>query len=188
MSRNLLASVRALLVFTVILGLAYPMAITMLAVARPALSQGDPIYRDGTLVASGLLAQQTNKPQWFHPRPSAVTDPGAASGGSNLGPNDKGLLQQQRDREQEVRALNPQQDGPVPADAVTASGSGLDPHISVAYARYQTARVAQARGISEDQVAKLVREHTDYAFLGFLGQDSVNVTRLNAALAGLDED
>lgn len=188
MFRHLMASVRALLVFTVILGVAYPMSITLLAVARPSQANGDLIYREGKVVASGLLAQQTSAAQWFHPRPAAVDDPGAASGGSNLGPNAPELKKQQREREQQARAANPQATGSVPADAVTASGSGLDPHISVAYANFQVARVAAARNMEVEQVRKLIKKHTESGFLGYLGEEGVNVTKLNADLAGLDAD
>lgn len=188
MLRQVLASVRALLVLTVILGLAYPLAITMLAVARPEQAKGDLIYRNGKVVASGLLAQQTDAPEWFHARPSAVDDPGAASGGSNLGPNSPELHRIQLARAREIRAANPQQQGPIPADAITASGSGLDPYISVDYANYQAARVAQARSLSLESVDKLIERHTESALFGFLGQPAVNVTKLNAALAGLASD
>jgi K+-transporting ATPase ATPase C chain len=184
------AAVRALLVLTVLTGVAYPLAVTgvgQLAFAEEA--DGSLVERDGVPVGSRLLGQAIDGPRWFHPRPSAAGDgyDGMASGASNLGPTNPDLLASVRQRVAAYRraeGLDP--DAPVPVDAVTASGSGLDPHISVANARLQARRVAAERELRLAEVLALVAEHTETRSLGFLGEDGVNVLLLNLALEEVD--
>jgi K+-transporting ATPase ATPase C chain len=182
--RQLLASLRILLVMTVLLGLAYPAAITLVARAFPAQADGWLVTTaDGTVVGSALLGQAFTGPEWFQPRPSASDYSGATSGGTNLSP---ASADQQQARQERLAALerdNPGAEGPVPEDALTASASGLDPHISIAYARWQVPRVAAARGIAATELEAMIVAATDRAPLGYLGQDGVNVTRLNLALS-----
>ena len=195
------AAVRMLLALTVLLGLAYPLTVTGIAqVAFGQQANGSPVRFDGRQVGSALLGQSFADqrgdplPQWFQTRPSAagVTednpagyDP-TASGASNLGPSNPDLVQlieQRRDRVADFNGVRPEQ---VPPDAVTASGSGLDPQISPAYARLQVPRVANARGLDPAAVRRLVEQYTDGRVLGFLGEPRVNVLRLNLALARLE--
>lgn len=195
-----LAALRALLVLTVLLGLGYPLAVTALAqVALPGRADGSLVRSGGAVVGSSLIGQSfldasgNPLPQWFQPRPSAAgaTDqnPGGydpnASGASNLGPNNPDLVALVEKRRAAVAAFEGVPADQVPADAVTASGSGLDPDISPQYAALQVDRVARARGLDRAVVARLVREHTTGRTLGFLGEPRVNVLELNLALARL---
>ncbi|PSK85991.1 K+-transporting ATPase ATPase C chain [Murinocardiopsis flavida] len=183
------AAARVLLLMTAVLGLAYPLAVTGAAqVLFPARADGSLIERDGAAAGSSLIGQDFDGEEWFHPRPSAAGDDGydgAASSASNLGPNSEELLAQVRERRSAVAAQNGVAESAVPPDAVTASGSGLDPHISPAYAAVQTARVADARGLPPGRVRDLVAAHTDGRALGFIGEPAVNVVTLNRDLAGL---
>jgi K+-transporting ATPase ATPase C chain len=182
--RQLLAGVRMLLVMTVILGLAYPAAITLVARAFPARADGSLVTTaDGTVVGSALLGQAANGPEWFQPRPSASDYSGETSGGSNLSPASVGQQQARQERRSALERDNPDAEGPVPEDALTASASGLDPHISPAYARWQVPRVAAARRMAAAELEAMIVAATDRAPLGYLGQDGVNVTRLNLALS-----
>ena len=192
LSRQYLVAIRAMIVLTVLLGLAYPLLITGLGqVALPAQANGSTIEVDGEVVGSALIGQSFTDadgaplPEWFQSRPSAAGDgyDAGASSGSNLGPNNEDLLAAVEER----RAAIEESDGSseIPADAVTASGSGLDPHISPAYARLQVARVAEARGLDEAEVAELVESAVEGRDLGYLGDERVNVLRLNIALAEL---
>lgn len=183
MTRQLLPALRALLVLTVLLGIGYPMAITAVAMSVPAQAHGSLIRINGEVVGSSLLAQAAPGPQWFQARPSASEWSGETSGGSNLGPNEPDLAGSVAQRRAELTTANPDAVGPVPGDALTASSSGLDPHISPAYAAWQAPRVAAARGIPIGEVESLIAAHTQDAALGILGASRVNVTDLNAALA-----
>ncbi len=190
-----LAALRALVVLTVVTGLAYPLLITLIGqVALPGRADGQLIEQGGTVVGSSLIGQSftdadgATLPQWFQTRPSAYPDSpydGAASGASNLGPNDEDLLKTVQDRRARVAAENGVAPSAVPPDALTASGSGLEPYISPAYADIQVARVARARNLDAAQVRTLVADHTQGRQLGFLGQARVDVVDLNAALAAL---
>ena len=204
MRRQLLPALRLLLVCTVVLGLAYPFAV--LAVAQAAFkakADGSLVSVNGTVVGSSLIGQQFSDPKYFQPRasaagalasgtpstPDAPVDPSslaqANSGGSNLGPTNETLLSTVEERAAAYRQANGlDADAQVPVDAVTASGSGVDPHISIANARLQAPRVAQQRNLSVDQVNRLVDANTEGRTLGVLGEPGVNVLALNLALDG----
>ena len=175
-----------LLALTVICGLAYPLVVTGAAqVAFRHQAEGSLVEVDGEPVGSALLGQAFTRPEYFHPRPSAAGDgyDATASGASNLGPTNPDLLAAVSDRVDAYRADNGlAADQPVPVDAVPASASGLDPHISVANARLQAARVADTRGLAIGDVLALVDDHTDGRVLGVLGEPGVNVLELNLAL------
>lgn len=187
--RQLRPAIVALLAFTVLLGVVYPLVTTAVAqVAFPHEADGSLIERDGVVVGSELLGQSFVAPQYFHPRPSAAGSgyDGSASSGSNLGPLSADLAAAVTERIATYREENGLDDSvAVPVDAVTASGSGLDPHISVANARLQVARVATARGLDPAVVTALVDEHTDGRTFGVLGEPGVNVVLLNLALDDL---
>jgi len=170
---------------TLVTGVAYPLAVSGIAAAVfPSAAGGSLIERDGKVVGSRLVGQSFDNPRYFWSRPSA-TGPAynaAASSGSNLGPINPALLDAVKDRVAALKAAHPTQTGPVPVDLVTASGSGLDPHISPAAAYYQVRRVAAARGYAEDKVRDLVARHIEPRDLGVLGEPRVNVLLLNLAL------
>jgi K+-transporting ATPase ATPase C chain len=186
MRAQLVAAGRALVVLTMLVGVAYPLAVTGLAqIGFGDEADGSIIVRDGRAVGSRLIGQGFEGDEWFHPRPSAAGEgyDAMASGPSNLGPTNEVLLDAVADRVARYREVNGLSDHrAVPVDAVTASASGLDPHISVANARLQAPRVARARNIDARDVLRLVEEHTDPRALGFLGEESVNVLELNLAL------
>jgi K+-transporting ATPase ATPase C chain len=186
--RQIGPAIIALLVFTVITGLAYPLVVTGVAqLFWRDKANGSLVKADGVVVGSSLIGQQFSDPKYFHPRPSAAGTgyDGLASGGSNLGPTNPDFLKSIEDR---VAAYRQENNLPatqtVPVDAVTASASGLDPEISVANAKLQAARVAAARGMTVDQVMGLVNAHTAGRQWGFLGEPGVNVLDLNLALDG----
>ncbi len=185
-ARQLAASLKALLVLTLVAGVLYPAAILAVGLVVPSQANGSLIEVDGKVVGSSLLGQAAEGPEWFQARPSASDHSGDTSGGSNLGPSSEELATQVSEREAALREANPDAPATIPADALTASASGLDPHISPEYAAYQVPRVAAARGMSVEQVQQLVAAHTQHASLGFLGQDRVNVTELNIALETAD--
>lgn len=182
-------SARVLLFFTLLCGVAYPLLITGIAqtgFARQA--NGSLIVVDGKAHGSELIGQQFDKPEYFWGRLSATTPPynAAASSGSNLGPTNPALLDEIGGRVKSLHDSDPANNQPVPTDLATSSASGLDPHISVAAAEYQVARVAQARHLSEDQVREVVKESSSTRQLGVLGEPVVNVLRLNLALDRLN--
>lgn len=186
MRRQLPASLGMLVVFTVLTGLLYPLAVTGAGQALfHGAAEGSLVMRDGQAVGSKWIGQPFTRPEYFHPRPSAAGDGYAAgaSSGSNLGPTNQVLLDQVAERiaaYREENGLAP--DAAVPVDAVTASASGLDPDISVANARLQASRVAAARSLALDRVLRAVEDHTNPRGLGFLGEAGVNVLSLNLAL------
>jgi K+-transporting ATPase ATPase C chain len=186
MRRQLLPALLVFLALTVLTGVVYPLVLTGIAqVAFPGRADGSLIERDGVVVGSRLLGQGFTAARYFQPRPSAAGEgyDAAASSASNLGPTNDDLLSTIRERVAAYRQLNGVAPGDdVPVDAVTASGSGLDPHISPENARLQARRVADARGISLARVLDLVEKHTDGRSLGFLGEPGVNVLELNLAL------
>ncbi|TAJ70193.1 MAG: potassium-transporting ATPase subunit KdpC [Phenylobacterium sp.] len=178
------AAIVATLFFTLLLGVAYPLAVTGIGqLAFPAQANGS-LIRDakGQVVGSSLIAQSFTKPEYLHPRPSAAGADGydaSGSSGSNLGPLNEDLAKRVAEG---TKAIQGEGAGPVPADAVTTSGSGLDPHISPENARRQAARVAAARGIPVEQVERLIAANTTSAWLGVFGQPTVNVLQTNLAL------
>jgi K+-transporting ATPase ATPase C chain len=186
MRRQLLSGLGMALAMTVLVGLAYPLAMTGVSqLAFQSKANGSLVKVNGTVVGSALLGQSFTQPQYFQPRPSAagVGYDGLASAASNLGPSSTKLLDDVAARTQAYRIANGLgPNDPVPVDAVTASGSGLDPQISVANARIQAVRVATQRGLPVDTVLHLVDAHTQGRPLGFLGEKAVNVLELNLDL------
>lgn len=186
MRRQLLPALRLLAVLTVLVGIAYPLAVTGVAqVAFGDQADGSIVRVDGEAVGSSLIGQGFAGDEYFESRPSAAGDgyDATASAASNLGPNNPDLLAAIEERSVAYRDRNGLDvDALVPVDAVTASASGLDPHISVANARLQAARVADARALSVAEVLTLIDDHTDERVLGFLGEAGVNVLALNLAL------
>ena len=186
MRRQLLPALIMLLVFTVLTGLVYPLVVTGFAqVAFKDKANGSLVKENGKVVGSKWIGQNFTKPVYFHPRPSAAGDgyDPTLSSGSNLGPTNPKLLDEVRARVAAYRKENGlARNAKVPVDAVTASASGLDPDISVANARIQARRVAEARGLPVARVQQLVDDHTDGREIGFLGEPGVNVLELNLAL------
>lgn len=186
MKEQVKPTLMTLLVLTVLTGLIYPLIVTWLAqVVFPEQANGSLIVHDGKVTGSELIGQFFDKPEYFWSRPSA-TGPfpynAAASAGSNLGPTNSALVEAVKARVEALRAADPGNDIPIPVDLVTASGSGLDPHISPAAAQYQIGRVARARGIDQAAVRDLVVQHTQGRQFGVLGEPRVNVLLLNLAL------
>lgn len=188
--RQLRPALIAVIVFTVLLGVVYPLVATAIGqVAFKDKADGSLITRDGVVVGSELIGQTFTAPEYFHSRPSAAGGgyDGSASSGSNYGPQNPDFLAAVAERVAAYREENGLGDDvQVPVDAVTASGSGLDPHISVANARLQARRVAEARGLSVEALLELIDDHTDGRSLGVLGEPGVNVVLLNLALDDLN--
>lgn len=187
--RQLAPAALALVAFTLVLGVVYPLVTTGIAqVTFGDQADGSLVERDGRVVGSSLVGQSFTSPEYFHPRPSAAGSgyDSTASSGSNLGPLNSAFLASIDERVAAYRSENGLDDRvAVPVDAVTASGSGLDPHISIANAELQAARVARARGLDVAQVLDLVTAHTDGRDLGVLGEPGVNVLLVNLALDDL---
>lgn len=183
MIKNLKISILMTIVTTILLGVVYPFAVTALAqLIFPHQANGGLIARNGKIVGSRLIGQPFSSPGYFHSRPSAAGtgyDAGN-SGGSNLGPTNKMLIDRVNGDVQKLQAENP--NVPVPIDLVTTSASGLDPHISPEAAAFQAPRVARERGMTEDDIRALVERHTEKRQLGFLGEPRVNVLELNLDL------
>jgi potassium-transporting ATPase KdpC subunit len=188
MLRQLRPAIVVLAMFTVVTGIAYPLAVTGVAqVAFADAADGSEIVVDGEVVGSALVAQPFEGEQWFQPRPSAAGYSARASTGSNLGPTSPDLLAAVEARTDAYRDRNRLDAGtPVPVDAVTASGSGLDPHISIRNARLQAPRVAAVRGLDAQVVLGLVDDHVERRTAGVLGEPRVNVVKLNAALLAVE--
>jgi K+-transporting ATPase ATPase C chain len=195
MLREIRPAIVVLLALTLITGLVYPLAMTGIAkVIFPHQAEGSLIERDGKVVGSAFIGQEFTSDKYFHGRPSATTAPdpkdptktvaapynAANSGGSNLGPSNKALIDRVQGDIDTLKKENPS--APVPADLVTTSASGLDPDISPEAALFQVPRVAKARNLAEDRVRQLVTDHVEGRFLGLLGEPRVNVLLLNLAL------
>ena len=173
-----------LLLMTLLTGVLYPLAMTGLAqVMFPAQANGSLITKDNRVIGSSLIGQQFDDPKFFWGRLSATSPAynSAASSGSNYGPTSASLTDRVKSRLEALKQADPNNTQPVPVDLVTASGSGLDPHISLAAAQYQVSRVARARGLSEAQVQQLIDRFTEDRTLGLLGEPRVNVLQLNLA-------
>src|SRR5579864_7252179 len=186
MWQQLLPGLRMTLVMTVLTGLLYPLLVTGLCqVFFRDKANGSLITLNGQVIGSELIGQNFTRPEYFQPRPSAAGNDGydaTASGGSNLGPTNKKLIDRVQASVDKFRKDNPDYPGAIPADLLTTSGSGLDPHISPASAQAQADRVAKARGASLDQIHALIASRTEGRDLGFLGEPRVNVLLLNLDL------
>jgi K+-transporting ATPase ATPase C chain len=186
MWEQILPGLRIKLFLTIVLGIGYPLAVTGISqLILPRQANGSLVTAGGKVVGSELIGQNFAKPEYFHPRPSAAGDKGydaTSSGGSNFGPTNKKLIDRVSAAVDQFHKENPDYQGPIPADLVTASASGLDPHISPDSARAQVARVSKARSVGLEQVNQLVAEYTEQPGLGFLGEPRVNVLNLNLAL------
>jgi K+-transporting ATPase ATPase C chain len=185
MLAQLRAAIVAVVVLTILTGVVYPLVVTGIAeLVFPHQANGSLIEEDGKVVGSSLIGQAFDDPTYFWGRPSATNPPydGGNSGASNLGPTNPDLIKNVQARIDALKKEQPQSREPIPVDLVTASGSGLDPHISLAAAEYQVSRVAHLRGLKPDELRKLIAEHSQGRTLGFLGEPRVNVLELNLAL------
>jgi K+-transporting ATPase ATPase C chain len=183
MLKELKPAILITFVLTILTGILYPLAVTGIAqTIFHKQANGSLIERDGKIIGSEIIGQNFTKPEYFHPRPSQNSYDAANSGGSNLGPANPALADRLKKDGDTFHKDNPDYTGPNPADAITASGSGLDPEISPANAIAQAARVAKARGVATDAVENLVAANTQQRDLGVLGEPRVNVLKLNMAL------
>jgi potassium-transporting ATPase KdpC subunit len=186
MLSQLWPALRINIFLTILLGVAYPLAVTGVSqVLFPRQANGSLITRNGQVIGSELIGQNFAKAEYFQPRPSAAGNDGydpTASGGPNLGPTNQKLIDRVKASVDKFHKENPDYQGPIPADMLTASGSGLDPEISPASAEAQSPRVAKARGISAEQLGQLVAQYTKSPDLGLIGEPRVNVLNLNLAL------
>lgn len=186
MKAQIRPAITLLALFTVITGVIYPLTVTGLAqILFPHQANGSLVVIDGKAYGSELIGQQFDETKYFWGRPSAAGYNAAASSGSNLGPMNPSLEEVVQARMDALHAADPNNTLPIPVDLVTASASGLDPHISVASALYQVSRVASARGLSEADVKSLVEKYTEGRQFGIFGEPRVNVLLLNLALDGL---
>lgn len=179
-------ALRMTVLLTVLTGLVYPGVVTgVCQLLFKDKADGSLVVQNGQVIGSGLLGQNFSRPEYFHPRPSAAGNDGydpTASGGSNLGPTSQKLYDRMKASAAQFRKENPEFTGPIPADALAASGSGLDPDISIANADAQAARVARARGSGISPIEQLIASATEHRDLGFLGESRVNVLKLNLQL------
>jgi len=183
MLKELKPAILITFVLTILTGILYPLAVTGIAqTIFHKQANGSLIERDGKVIGSEIIGQNFTRPEYFHPRPSQNSYDAANSGGSNLGPTNPALADRLKKDAAQFRKDNPDFTGPIPADAITTSASGLDPEITPANALAQAARVAQARGASPDAVRNLVAANTRQRDLGVLGEPRVNVLKLNMAL------
>ncbi|MGD0134638.1 MAG: potassium-transporting ATPase subunit KdpC [Bryobacteraceae bacterium] len=186
MLSQLWPALRINIFLTILLGVAYPLAVTGVSqIIFPHQANGSLITRGDQVIGSELIGQNFTRPEYFQPRPSAAGNDGydpTASGGFNYGPTNQKLIDRVKASVDKFHKENPDYQGPIPADMLTGSASGLDPDISPASAQAQAARVAKARGISPDQLNQLVAQYTKSADLGLLGEPRVNVLKLNLAL------
>jgi K+-transporting ATPase ATPase C chain len=186
MWKQLLPALRMTLTLTVLTGLLYPGLVTGLCqLLFPSQANGSLIPRNGRIIGSALIGQNFTRPEYFQPRPSAAGNDGydaTASSGSNYGPTSQKLADRVKASVEKFRKENPDYTGSIPADLLTASASGLDPHLSPASAAAQAPRVARVRGLSQDQIQQLIAQFTEDRDLGFLGEPRVNVLKLNLAL------
>lgn len=186
MLSQLWPALRINIFLTILLGVGYPLAVTGISqLVFPHQANGSLITKNGQVIGSELIGQNFTKPEYFQPRPSAAGSDGydpTASGGSNYGATNQKLIDRVKASVDKFHKDNPDYHGPIPADMLTASGSGLDPDISPASAQAQLARVAKARGVSTDQLSQLVAQYTKSPDLGLLGDPRVNVLQLNLAL------
>jgi K+-transporting ATPase ATPase C chain len=184
--RSVRSAVSLLVAMTILLGIAYPLFIEGIAkLAFPRQAEGSLIHQDGKLIGSTLIGQSFSDPKYFWGRPSATSPQpynGSASGASNLGPLNPALLDAVKANAKALHDADPDNLQPIPVDLVTASGSGLDPEISIAAAQYQAARVARARHVAVERVEGLINAHQDGRLFGFIGERRVNVLTLNLAL------
>lgn len=186
--RYFIPAIRFKLFMTLLLGLVYPLLITGIAkLVFPHLSNGELLSRGGQIVGAKLIGQKFEKPEYFWSRPSAIDYNPQPSGGSNLGPISHDLQKNFEDRKNKLKQAHPDQIIEPPQDLLFASASGLDPHISVEAARYQLLRVAKTRGVSVENMQKLISDATEKRQWGFLGEETVNVLVLNLSLDNLQD-
>jgi len=190
--KNIITAIKSFIGFSILLGLVYPLAITGIAQATmPNKANGSLIKIDGKIVGSSLIGQKFDKPEYFYSRPSAVDYNASGSGGSNLGPSNKKLMEQVQGRIAKIIPLTPtlsrkgrggNSSPSIPADMVLTSASGLDPHISLENAEFQIPRIAKIRNIAEAKLQETINNNTDAEFIGIWGRKGVNVLKLNIAL------